>query len=501
MGADYIPEDNILSRVTPERTHKLLEDAVAANHNCIRVWGGGYYLDDYFYDYCDELGLIVWQDFMYACAAYNLTPSFEKNIIEETRQVIKRLRHHASLGLWCGNNELETQVLDGVWKHTLKQKADYTKMYEYIIPKEVEELDPDRFYWPSSPSSGGAWDNPWDENRGDVHYWDVWHGEKPFTDYRKYRFRYLSEFGFQSFPSIRTVETFTEIEDHNIFSYVMEMHQRNVAANGKILKYISATYQYPKNFDMLLYTSQLLQADAIRYGVEHFRRYRGQCMGAVVWQLNDIWPVASWASIDYYGRWKALHYAEKKMFNPVMISCEEEGEVTQRPFCIMEPKKVNFGARLHVANETFKDVTGLIRYELLDAESNVLMNGECKVTVPSLDGIWLDNLDLNNYDPRTMHLKYSFTEEGLDIPLSENTVLFVAPKHYRFANPHLTVTIEGEYALVKSESYAKNVCIEGLDGDILLEDNYFDMEKGTRKVKILKNTATSVRILSVFDVN
>ena len=500
MGADYIPEDNILSRVTSERTKKLLMDAVWANHNSIRIWGGGYYLDDYFYDYCDELGLIVWQDFMFACAAYDLTDDFDANIQEEIRQVVKRLRHHASIGVWCGNNELETQVLDGAWQHTLAQKADYTKMFEYIIPNILKEEAPDAFYWPSSPSSGGAWDNPWDENRGDTHYWDVWHGEKPFTEYRKFKFRYLSEFGFQSFPCMKTVDSFALPEDKNIFSNVMEMHQRNVAANGKILKYISATYLYPKNFDMLLYTSQLLQADAIRYGVEHFRRFRGQCMGAVVWQLNDIWPVASWASIDYFGRYKALHYAEKRMFNPIMISCEEEGELTQRPFVILEPKKLDINARLHVANETMKDVRGRIDWALRLGDSTVVKSGTMDIIVPKLDGYWLEKLDFNEYDIHESHLEYSFTLEGEDEPISYNTVLFTPPKHYHFIDPKLSYEIDNDILTITSEAYAKNVYIEGIDGDIFLEDNFFDMEKGKRSVKIISNEAKNLRIISVYDI-
>ena len=283
MGADYIPEDNLLSRVTKKRTYGLIEDAVKANYNCIRVWGGGYYPDDFFYDACDEYGLIVWQDFMYACASYELDDEFERNITQETIDNVRRIRHHASLGLWCGNNEMETQTLDKAWNPSIKQKYDYIKLYEYIIPKILKQEDPGTFYWPSSPSSGGNFDNPWDENRGDAHYWDVWHGEKPFTDYRNYKFRYLSEFGFQSFPCLPTVKSFTLPEDRNIFSRVMEMHQRNKAANGKILKYLSAMYLYPDDFEKLLYASALLQADAIRYGVEHFRRNRGRCMGAVVW--------------------------------------------------------------------------------------------------------------------------------------------------------------------------------------------------------------------------
>jgi beta-mannosidase len=251
-----------------------------------------------------------------------------------------------------------------IWGCTPRQKADYIKLYEYIIPKILKEEDPYTFYWPASPSSGGSFDNPNDENRGDVHYWDVWHGNKPITEYRKFYFRYVSEFGFQSFPSIKTVETFTEKEDRNIFSYVMEKHQRNSAANGKIMNYMEQTFLYPSDFDTLLYASQLLQAEAMRYGVEHFRRNRGRCMGAIVWQLNDCWPVASWSSIDYYGRWKALHYYEKRFFAPLMISCEEEGILTQDTNPNAQPYEVMKSIRLCVANETRRDETVTAVWEL-----------------------------------------------------------------------------------------------------------------------------------------
>jgi beta-mannosidase len=308
MGADYIPEDNILSRITPERTRRLLSQCAAANFNTIRVWGGGYYPDDFFYDICDELGLIVWQDFMFACANYRLTYDFEKNIRAEFIDNIKRIRHHPSLGLWCGNNEMEMFQECFAYNGTHKTRSDYIRMFEHIIPEVLREYDPDTFYWPASPSSGGGFDNPNDPNRGDVHYWEVWHGGAPFTEYRKHFFRYASEFGFQSFPSMKTIESFTIPEDRNVFSRVMEMHQRNEYANARIMQYISQTFLYPGDLDTLVYVSQLLQAEAMRYGIEHWRRYRGRCMGAIYWQLNDIWPVASWASIDYYGRWKALHY-------------------------------------------------------------------------------------------------------------------------------------------------------------------------------------------------
>ena len=278
----------------------------------------------------------------------------------------------------------------------------------------------------------------------------------------------------------------------------MEMHQRNTAANGKILKYLSATYLYPKDFAHLLYASQLLQADAIRYGVEHFRRYRGRCMGAVVWQLNDIWPVASWASIDYYGRWKALHYAERKMFAPVMISCEETGELSERPYCIAEPKPIEKSGTLHVANETFEAVTGIVRWSLRDSESKVLESGEETVTVPALDGIWLEKKDFSSYDEREIHMAYSFIVDGKAV--SENTCLFTAPKHYYFKNPHLSLKQEGSRITVTADAYAKNVELYDESGDVRFSDNYFDMDAGEYTVEIIEGTPVNLKCRSVFDI-
>lgn len=498
MGADYIPEDNILMRVTPERTYKLIKDAVSANHNVIRVWGGGYYPDDAFFDACDEMGLIVWQDFMFACASYELDDEFEANIIAEARDNVRRLRHHASLGLWCGNNEMETQVLDGAWLPSVKQKYDYIKIFEYIIPKVVSEEDPQTFYWPSSPSAGGNYDNPWNENVGDAHYWDVWHGEKPFTDYRKYFFRYLSEFGFQSFPCIQTVESFTKPEDRNIFSRVMEMHQRNRAANGKIMKYMGETYLYPNDFDTLLYASQLLQADAIRYGVEHFRRNRGRCMGSVVWQLNDIWPVASWASIDYFGRWKPLHYSEARMFNPVLISCEENGEINLRPQCIEEPHDIEKSVRLNISNETTECVEGEVNWKLCDPDSNVIKSGNEKVSVPALSSYWLDKEDFSEYDELSVNMSYELVVNGEVV--SEGSTIFTAPKAYRYSNPELSYVIDGDDIVVTSKAFAMKIWIENEAGDLKLSDNCFDMQAGSRRIHIIEGAKENIRIRSVYDI-
>lgn len=510
MGADYIPEDNILARVTPERTRRLLEDCKAANFNAIRVWGGGYYPDDAFYDICDELGLMVWQDLMYACAFYDLTPDFERSIRVETHQNVARLRHHASLALICGNNEME-MFMAGANSALINHRTwefvptyphhitDYVKMFEYILPAIVKETAPQTYWWPASPSSGGNFDAPNDENRGDNHYWDVWHGEKPFTEYRKFFFRYASEFGFQSFPCLKSVEQFTLPDDRNIFSRVMERHQRNQAANGKILSYLSQTFRYPNSFDDLLYASQLMQAEAIRYGVEHWRRNRGRCMGAIIWQLNDIWPVASWASIDYYGRWKALHYAAKRFFAPVMISAEEEGELSQNPkINEYHPAPLEKSFRLNVCNETLRDVTGEVVWALRTPDGEIVRQNQQTLTIPAMSAKWLDKVDCADASLTGHYVSFAFVVD--DVALSEGTCIFCAPKHFEFVNPRLTVETRGDTLVVTSHAYAKQVWLESEDADLLLDDNAFDMNPGTKVVRVVKGTAEKVRVRSVWDL-
>lgn len=510
MGADYIPEDNILARVTPERTRRLLEDCKAANFNAIRVWGGGYYPDDAFYDICDELGLLVWQDLMYACAFYDLTPDFERSIRVETQQNVARLRHHASLALICGNNEME-MFMAGANSALINHRTwefvptyphhitDYVKMFEYILPAIVKETAPQTYWWPASPSSGGNFDAPNDENRGDNHYWDVWHGEKPFTEYRKFFFRYASEFGFQSFPCLKSVEQFTLPDDRNIFSRVMERHQRNQAANGKILSYLSQTFRYPNSFDDLLYASQLMQAEAIRYGVEHWRRNRGRCMGAIIWQLNDIWPVASWASIDYYGRWKALHYAAKRFFAPVMISAEEEGELSQNPkINEYHPAPLEKSFRLNVCNETLRDVTGEVVWALRTPDGAIVRQGHQALTIPAMSAKWLDKVDCADASLTGHYVSFAFVVD--DVAVSEGTCIFCAPKHFEFTDPCLTVEKRGDTLVITSRAYAKQVWLESEDADLLLDDNAFDMNPGTKVVRVLRGAAEKVRVRSVWDL-
>ena len=382
-GANYIPQDCIYSRITPQRIEELLNVAVDCGFNCIRVWGGGYYPSDIFYDRCDEKGLIVWQDFMYACNIYELTDAFRENIIAETEDNVRRLRHHASLGIWCGNNEMESawDHWGGFCDHSQALREDYLTMFEKIIPKILQTEDPDTFYWPSSPSSGGAFRQPDHDDRGDRHYWDVWHGEKPFTDYENYYFRFCSEFGFQSFPSIKTIREFTLPTDRNILSEVMESHQKNGDANGKIMRYLSDNFLYPKDFESLIYVSQVMQGLAIKEGVEHWRRNRGRCMGAIYWQFNDNWPVASWSSVDYYGRWKALQYMARHFYADILGSLKDNGNGVYTPY---------------VQNETLREIQSNVQLYVKDMDGKVLYEKNSEVKCPALSVTAMESVFLQD---------------------------------------------------------------------------------------------------------
>ncbi len=479
MGGDYIPEDNILARCSRERSEKLIKNCLEANFNTIRVWGGGYYPDDYFYDLCDEYGIIIWQDHLYACGVYDFSEEFRENITHETRDNMKRLRHHASMGLWCGNNELEYAWAYWGWGERFGQKLqnDYLKQFEEYLPELAREMDPNTSYLIASPTSKGGFDDPNNENFGDMHYWDVWHGRKPITEYRTLYPRFMSEFGLQSFPCLKTVETFTLPEDRNIFSYVMESHQKNGTGNEKILYYISEHFKYPKDFDSLLYASQLIQAEGLRYGVEHWRRNRGRCMGAIYWQLNDCWPVASWASLDYFGRWKAAHYAARRFFAPVMVSALEEDT------------KVS----LHVSNETLNKFEGKLIWRLRDKTSSVIKHGELAVEMDALSTGEVVDLEFgevltSQQKKRETYLEFGLIADGKEI--SRGTVLFVKPKHFALLKPDISTEVHeeaGKFIInVSSKAFARFVELDLTDADAIFSDNIFDLSAADIKRVELK---------------
>lgn len=475
-GGNYIPDDCLYTRITEKKLDYILESCRRAHFNCVRVWGGGYYPSDAFYDLCDEKGLIVWQDLMYACNVYDVTDAFAENCRQETYDNVRRLRHHASLGLWCGNNEIES-----AWDHwgdfqkeTPYLRADYIRLFEEVLPKAVQEADGETFYWHSSPSSGGCFDNPDDANRGDTHYWDVWHGQKPFTDYRKYFFRFCSEFGFQSFPCAKTVNSFTLEDDRNIFSRVMESHQKNDAANGKMLYYLSENLRYPKDLTHLLYASQVLQGMAIKYGVDHWRRNRGRCMGTLYWQINDDWPAPSWSSIDYFGRWKALHYMAQKFYAPHAVSMTLEDH------------------RCHVyfSNESFETTEYSLTLSIRDLSGNVLETYETKGNSPAFSAIETAVVDICSWEDQKDDVFLEAVIHTKDQKVLKDVETLVPYKYLNLKKPVISTEAEetnDAFILhISSDCFAPFVALDFDDADVIFSDNFFHLTDKTVQDIIVK---------------
>ena len=496
MGANYVPIDILLSRITKERTEELIKDCIFSNFNCIRVWGGAFYPDDYFYELCDKYGLIVWQDFMVACSNIWLTEDMEREFIAEATYNVKRIRHHACLGVLCGNNEMEEaicywQVANG--NDPLVRK-DYLKLYEEILPSICKEHAPYISYTPSSPTSGGGFNDPCNYTRGDVHFWHVWNGDCEFDEYRKHKFRFCSEYGFESLPCMKTVEAFCPKDEQNLLSYTMESHQKHKNGNVKLIKYLAERYLMPKDLETTVYASQLNQASAIQYGVEHFRRCRGYTMGSIYWQLNDTWPVASWSSIDYFGRYKALHYFAKRFYQGVALGLFNESD------------KIT----INVSNETMCNFSGYIKYGVMKNDFSSVSFSVKQVSVDALSS--KDTVSVTNEEFNGSFDKYFFAElYDLDNNLiARNVELGKKPKHFKFLKPSISVDFEecceGVYLTFKSEALAKNVFVSFKDYDVFLSDNFFDLSS-KEPYKILAKTSLSASVLkekisliSVYDI-
>ena len=482
-GADYIPEDNLLGRTNPELTRKLLTAAVEANHNMIRVWGGGIYPADYLFDICDELGIMVWQDLMFACSVYDLNDhEWTETMKEEIKDNLKRFRHHPSIVLICGNNENETAIEFWDIPNRDISKQLYVKHYETIIAPIVAEYFPQIDYWPSSPSSGKTFVQSNSDNYGDMHYWGVWHNNEPIANYRKYFPRFMSEFGIQSFPSLKTIQSFAKKDDMNIFSYIMEQHQKNNTANDKILSYIGKMFRYPKDFDSLLYVSQLIQAEGVRYGVEHWRRNYGRCMGALYWQLNDCWPVASWSGIDYFHRWKVLHYHSKKFYQPVLISILEEGQ----------------NASIHVTNDTLEDVSGQVIWKLLDFQGVTLEEGYSLGTIKAQSAMKVAELSFNLEGHVAMERVLYTRFEMNGKVISENQVSFVPDKHLKLKKATIQSNVTVQNGLceltLSADTFAKYVEVQLDLEDVVFSDNYFFLIPGISKTITFKTMKSADEI-------
>ena len=473
-GADYIPEDSFPARVPLEKTRKLLKGCIKANFNMIRVWGGGIYPSEFFLDCCDEMGLMIWQDFMFANIVSLWKGKDKENMAEEIKEQTKRLKDHACIALLCGNNETEMMIWDDM---NIKYKQMYIQQYEEDMPKIVKEIAPDMNYWPSSPSAFGKMKDVENENYGDSHDWRVWHGELPFTHYRSTYPRFNSEFGLQSFPCMKTIESFTLPEDRNIFSYVMENHQKSKNGNRVINSYISQYFRFPKDFRALIYLSQMIQLEGIRYGVEHWRRNRNDrhCMGTLFWQLNDCWPVASWASVDCFGRWKGLQYGAKRFYEPVLVSACEEG------------KNVD----LYISNETLESVCGVLKWKLFHVKKGLIKEDAISCHVRRLYTHKAVHLEFDSelktrQDEREYYLYYSFESEEKKI--GEGTVLFTKAKHFEFIQPQIKCEKLDERSWkLSSDQFAKFVEVD-LGADVLLSDNYFDLVPGEIKFITVEET-------------
>jgi beta-mannosidase len=431
-GANWIPADAILARRTAADYRRLVADSAQANMNMLRVWGGGLYEDEAFYDACDEYGICVWQDFLFACATYPAYDrAFRENLEQEFTDNVRRLRHRACLALWCGNNEMEQINLAPRWGVNKMSWSDYKKIFDRLLPRVLRREDPDRDYWPSSPHTPQGdrtdYNNP---HCGDAHLWNVWHRGEPFEWYRTCTHRFNSEFGFQSFPEPRTVAAFTEEADRNVTAPVMEHHQRSGIGNSVIVRTMLDWFRLPARFDMLLWLSQIQQGMAMKYAIEHWRRSMPRGMGTLYWQLNDCWPAASWSSIDYFGRWKALHHMARRFFAPLLISVLEDAQ--------------RGTAELHATNDLRTAVTARVSWRLMDLDGTVLESGQTRKRIPALANTRVRSLALAKALQQHGAENVLFLAELQDDAgrtLSDNLALWARPKRMNLRDPQWKIGI------------------------------------------------------------
>ena len=492
-GGNWIPVDAIMGRRRPDMYRQLLEDCAHAHMNMLRVWGGGIYEDAVFYETCDRLGICVWQDFMFACSAQ---PSFDRgfmnNVAAEARDQVARLQHHACIALWCGNNEIEGgRWVGDRWTPKCMSWADYKKLFDQLLPQIVSELHPDASYCPASPHTpAGDRSHTGNTGSGDVHLWRVWHGQEPFEWYRECPHRFVSEFGFQSFPEPKTIATFTESEDRNLTSYIMEHHQRSRGGNAIFMRYMLEWFQLPSGFDNTVWVSQILQGIAIKIGVEHWRRMMPRTMGALYWQINDVWPVASWSSIDYFGRWKAMHYMAKRFFAPVLLSAVEDGDKGT--------------VEVHVTSDRLKAQPATVTWTATDASGKKLDSGSKQLRTP-LNGnrkalaLQLASL-LKQQGERDLIVWLSLKTTGEAD--QHNLVIFGKPKHLKLrADPGITSTLQtrkdGSFVVrLKARHVALWTWLE-LDGvDAKFSDNFVHLRPG-QQVRITMQPAKSMSLSEV----
>jgi beta-mannosidase len=498
-GANYIPNDVFLPRVTKENYRKVVETAKNSNMNMLRVWGGGVYENDIFYDLCDEAGILIWQDFMFACAMFPGDQAFLDNVKQEAVDNVKRLRNHPSIALWCGNNEILEAWKGWGWERMEnaknKENADkiwqsYVDIFQKILPETIKECDPQRSYWSSSPSSGTGVQS--DYVNGDAHYWGVWWGKEPFENYATKLGRFMSEYGFQSFPEIATVRKYATPDDYDIFSDVMKSHQRSSIGNGTIDYYMQKDYKKPKDFESFLYVGQVLQAEGIKYGIESHRRAMPYCMGSLYWQINDCWPVASWSSTDYYQNWKALQYYAKKGFEQTLVSPYEEG--------------IKF--KVGIVNDCLDSIKAELRMKMVDFDGNIIWEESHLIDIPG-------NSTDDYYDVNKNELRYKYRKVLTNIVfvaelvkdgkvISTNNFYFLPYKQLNIPKSNIEFSTEkaedGFDITIKTDKLAKNIYLQIGDEKGFFSDNFFDLLPNGKTTVHLKTAISAEKLNEVLTI-
>ena len=474
-GANYIPSDNFLPRVTPENYKRTILDAAGVNMNMLRVWGGGIYENDVFYDLCDEYGIMIWQDFMFACSMYPAEGALLDNIHQEAVDNVKRLRNHACIALWCGNNECQDAWLGWGWKCEIERQnkeyadkiwAQYRQQYHVTLPGVVREYAPGTFYWPSSPFAfEGEMSGTTD---GDRHYWSVWHGKAPISDYDSEKSRFFSEYGFQSFPEFDSVKRYAPYpEDWDIRSEVMMSHQRGGDhANGLIETYLLNEYKKPRDFRAFLYMNHVLQGDAIKTAIESHRRQMPYNMGTLFWQHNDCWPVASWASRDYYGRWKAQHYYVRKAYDDILISSVVEGD----------------DLKVYAVSDRLENTSGQLQLQVCQFDGTVVHHWGKSVGISGNDSRVCFSAPLakllEGADRGTVYVRVDYTDKSGRV--YHNNYCLGKQKDMDYPKVDLQTevrSIEGGYeVMVSADKFARAVCLSVADNESVYSDNYFDVQ-------------------------
>jgi beta-mannosidase len=493
-GANWIPLDNFLPRAKKlKRYEQLISAAKEANINMLRVWGGGVYEDDVFYDLCDRYGIMVWQDFMFAGALYPADSSFLRNIENEVRYQVKRLRNHSCIALWCGNNEIEEAWFNWGWQKQFNYSAedstklwnDYKKIFHQLIPEILKELDPQRRYWPSSPSLGWGRDSAY--KKGDVHYWGVWWGKEPVEKYREKVGRFNSEYGMQGMPDMKTIKQFSLPQDLDTASAVMKTHQKHPFGYENIKMYIENKFRTPKSFEDLVYVSQLMQADAIKTAIEAHRKNMPATMGTMFWQWNDCWPVTSWSAVDYYGRKKAMFYEVKRSYqSTLIIPYLEYGHLKGK--YINEINDEDIKMEMHIG---FFDGGGYHPFHGFTYENTFSI------------GLQYLSIDEQPFDPTKMFILI-YENSSSDSLTNSRIILLADPKNLELPKPNIQFQITNGQIEFTTDKFAYGVFIDVPDG-VELEDNYFHLLPNQKK--IVKFTSTipvetikkNIRIKSLVD--